>query len=355
MKNIDFKQVLERIKEFRKTTPTDVVCLDVLPSAINAVRMRKTETAVSVVAAETIPRSAAPEAPAEKDAKDAPPAEVINLPPKLKAKHGCLTTPGETSIIKLLSFPGAFDEAATAKVVENLGVDKPDNFRISYKLLSQPGQARESKVLAVALPAPEADAAVQLLATGLPVPHSLEVSGLATLTAFFNQLDEATRSGGAVGVIDFGQDVTSFGLFNKSNLVLLRRFNFGANAILNKVRDTLGVDMETAQGIIQDGAFDISQSVTDVMDPIVKQLIVSRDFVERRENCHIANLYVSGSLVVSHDATEEMKNAMGVEVLPWNPFKGLTVEEGAVPEAYAGQEWRFSAAVGAGLATFEET
>lgn len=354
MKKIDFKQVLERFKELKKATPKDVVCLDVTPSGINAVRMRKADDHISLVAAEVIPR-AVPTELAAGDATEKPAVEPLDIPQRLRAKHGCLTTPGETSLIKLLSFPGAFDDAAAAKVVENLGVDKPENFRISYKVLTPAAQARESKVLAVALPIQEADAVAGLLATGTPVPLSLEVSGLATMTAFVHHLSEEIRTTGAVGVIDFGQDVTSFALFNKSNLILLRRFNFGSNAVLTKVRDTLGVDLETAQGIIADGAFDISQSVTEVMDPIVKQLIVSRDFVERRENCHIANLYISGSLVVSRDAIEEMKNAMGLEVVPWSPFQGLTIEEGAVPEALAGQEWRFSAAVGAGLATFEET
>ena len=121
------------------------------------------------------------------------------------------------------------------------------------------------------------------------------------------------------------------------------------------MQSTLGVDRETAQGIITDGSFDISQSISDIMESLIKQMIVSRDFVERRENCHVSQLFVTGGLARSQDAIEDVRSAMDVEVEFWNPFEGMSISKDAVPPELEGKEWRLAAATGACLGVFEDT
>ena len=154
--------------------------------------------------------------------------------------------------------------------------------------------------------------------------------------------------------MDFGDTTSSFAIFNNGLLALVRRFDVGTDTILEKIQESLGVDRDTAKGIIADGAFDISQPVSEVLEPLIKQIMVSRDFVERREDCHISKIYVSGGLVISRDSLDEMRASVGVDVDPWSPFDKLHVQPDAVPENLVGQEWRFSAAVGAALGLFEE-
>jgi len=342
---------LQDLLERFKAAPKNLTGIDVGSSGIKTVRMRKSDTEISVLHADILPPVEVPEEPSEDDSEPIPP---LALPAKLRARYACLAVSGEKAIIKLLGFPGHFGEQAEAAIVQNMGMENPDEYRIGYKLTTEGHGKLESKVLAVALSEYVAGAAVMLLPTGLPAPFSLEVSGLAAMTAFLHTFGEDYRQS-AVGVIDFGTESSSFALFNKGNLALFRRFDFGVNALMAKVQETLGVNEETAQGIVSDGSFDISQSVSEVMEPFVKQLIVSRDFIERRENCHIAKLYVSGGLVVSRDALDEMRSSIGLEVDSWNPFEKVTVLPGALPEDYSGREWQFAAAVGACLATFEET
>lgn len=346
MKSIaDIKELTARFKR----GPGDVVGVDIAEAGVSIVRMKRAnDGSISAISADVLP-AIAPGKPGEGAATAA-----FVLPSKLRAHYVSIAVTGESAVIKLLSFPGHFDEAAEAKVVENMGLESPDSYRISYKLVSEGHGKAEARVLSVALPEPEAQAAVQLFPSGLPAPLSLEIAGLATLSAFLRACGE-THKEEAVGVIDFGDRITSFGLFNKNNLALVRRFPVGTSTVLSKVQETLGVDMETARGIISDGSFDISQSVSEVMEPLVKQLIVSRDFVERRENCQLSKLYTSGALVVSRDLTDEMHSSLGVDVSVWNPFQGLTMAPGALPDRFVGQEWRFAAAVGACAATFEET
>lgn len=340
------KKVVER---FRRG-PSDVVGIDVDVMGVKAVHMRKSNDGISLLAADVLPPLEIPDLSSEPDAQ----VPVLELPPKLKARYACLAIPGEESIVKLLSFPGQFDAAAEEKVVDNMGLDDPGKYRISYKVINEGHGKSEARVLTVAVPETLAQTGPMLLPIGLPAPFSLEIAGLAAITSFLHG-PAAQHEEEAVGVVDFGDSMSSFALFNKNVLALIRRFGIGTNSILDKVQESLGVDRETAQGIIADGSFDISQSVGEVLEPLIKQLVVSRDFVERRENCHITKMYVSGGLIVSRDSLDEMKSSMGVDIDFWNPFDGLTVMPDAVPENLKGQEWRFPAAVGACLATFEET
>ena len=68
----------------------------------------------------------------------------------------------------------------------------------------------------------------------------------------------------------------------------------------------------------------------------------------------MTKLYVSGGLVVSHDSIEEMRAAMGLDVDSWNPLEGMNTAPGAISDSVEGQEWKFTAAAGACLATLEE-
>jgi len=339
----------EALNRFRQG-PTDVVGIDIGSTAVKVARLRKADGNPQLVGAALLPGIEIPANALES------PGQVpeISLPSALRGRYACLTTTGEDAVVKLLSFPGQFDERAEQRVVDNMGLDNPDDYRISYKLISEGHGRAESRVLTVALREEQAAAIPMLVRTGLPAPFSLEIAALAEMAAFLNAAGSA-HAGSAVGVIDFGATVTTFALFNRNVLALLRRFNFGTEALLEEVQSTLGVDRETAQGIVTDGSFDISQSVNQIVEPLVKQLIVSRDFVERRENCRIEAIYATGGLALSHDSLNEIRSSMDLEVQNWNPFDGLAGVEAALPEELKGQEWRFAAAVGACLGTFEET
>lgn len=349
-KRLDGKMDLESLAQRFKRRPVDVVGIDITKTQVRVARMKKSGDSISLVAADIldpiVTTSSSPE-----DAETLPP---LDLPAKLKAKYASIAFSGKDAVIKLLSFPGQFNDAAISKIIDNLGLKNPDDYRISYNLVVEGHGRSESRALGVAVPDTQVAAMVGLFPVGIPAPFSVEIAGLATISAFLHG-PGTQHTEEAVGVMDFGDETSTFALFNNNSLALVRRFDIGTSDVLNNVQESLGVDMETALGIISDGSFDISQSVGEVMDPLTKQLIVSRDFVERRENCHVTKIYASGGLVVSRDSLDEMTSSLEVEVDAWNPFESINVPAGALPADFAGQEWRFSAAVGACLATFEET
>ena len=339
------KDLLQRFKP----KPMDLVGLDINPTGIAAVRMRKNNEGISVLAADVLPPPAPPpagSAPAERTP--------LALPAPFRSRYASLAVPADKAVIRLLTFSGRQDTGLDARIVENMGLDDPNRYRISYKLLTEGHGRADTKVLGAAIPEAEAAAAVAQLATGLPVPFSLEVSALATMTAFLDG-PAALHKGEAIGVLEFSPRTSLLALFRDSALVLIRRFDRGTEDVLERVCETLGVDRRIAGEIMADGSFDISHTIVEVMEPLIKQLIITRAYVERRENCRLRRIYLNGGLASSRNVHSEIKTVLEVETEAWNPFGKLKVLPNAVPQTYAGREWIFSAAVGAGLGTFEET
>ncbi len=336
-------EILERFQR----GPRDIVGIDVGTTSTKVVRIKSVNGEPTLLGAEILP---AIELPAEEGAQPAP----LVLPPKCKARYAALTFTSRNAVVKLLSIPGRFGPEDSGKLISNLGLENPDKFRVGFKVITEGHGRSESRVLTVAVPEHDAAVGAQLFPVGTPAPFSLEVSGLSTISAFL-QIPNLELKGDAFGTIEFGATTTTYALFNRGMLALVRRFNFGTNLLLDRVAESLGVDLQTAQGIVSDGSFDISQSVGEVMQPLLKQLMVSRDFVERRENCRIAKMYVSGGLASSHDSLNTLQSSMDMNVQFWNPFESLTIAKDAVSSDLNGKEWLFAGAVGACLATFEDT
>lgn len=332
------------LKRFRPN-PSDIVGVDVGTSAIKIVRMRRNTGAPPTVLGAAI-------LPYESADGQSESASRFAVPQKLRARYACLAVTGRGAIIKLLSLPGRFEAGAEEKILENLGIRNADQFRIAYRVLREGHGRSETRVLAVALPEEEAQRAMAPFATGLPAPLSLEISGLSTLTAFsagplLKQDEQAT------GLVEFGATSTFVSFFHRGNLLLVRQFEVGANEVVTRVQKSLGTDAETARGIINGGAFDVSQPVMEVCGPLIKQLAVSRDFVERREDCRVGSVFVSGGMTAAPSVVTELRNSLDVDVEQWNPLAAYPAAAGAVPPELVGQEWRLSGAVGACLATLE--
>ena len=308
--------------------------------------MRRSKEGLTVLGADFLPATATVQAEGQEPK--------LVLPKNLLANYVAITVSGENAVVRILNMPGLSDasQIPADQVREHVGLG--EEYRIGF-VVASPGRGKqEAKVLVVGIPEQEAQAVLKMVAVGAPAPFSIEVAGLSTLTAFL-QGPGAQHVQEAVGVIESGAKVTFMALFNRGVLALVRKFDFGSESLLGKVQQQLGVDRDTAQGIISDGSFDISQPVHEVMDPFLRQLSISKDFVERREDCRIGKFYVSGGASLSRYWMDEIVNASGIEVVRWNPFADMQVASGAMPEALQGQESRFAAAVGACLGVFSES
>jgi type IV pilus assembly protein PilM len=337
------KTLTDLVKRFQRGR-TDVVGVDVGSTALKVVRLKALNHTVTVVAVDVLPAVVLPPPPAV--------PSPVKLPKAIHARHAALAYSGPGAMVKMLTFPTHSDKSAETQVNELMGLADSSDYRVAYELVSE--TRAETRALAVAMPDQAASQLCALFPVGTPAPYSIEVAGLASMTAFQRgpgrrHLEEA------VAVVDLGASVTMVAFYNKGVLSLIRKFDFGSLTILKTVKETLGVDTEVAQGILADGSFDISQAIRQAMESFLQQFVISRDFVERRENCHMLRLYACGGTAGMQGWARELQSASGLEPEFWNPFAELSVLPGAIPEALKGQEARFTAALGAAWAVLDES
>lgn len=319
---------------------TDVLGLDVGGSGLKAVRMKLVNQQIVVLAADILP--VIPLSLEEGD--DVVP---LNIPKPLKARHVAFAVASGGNQIKLLSFPTHSEKTVEAHVVELMGISDRSQYRIAYESLTE--TRTEVRVLAVAIPEMVGRKLCRLCPEGTPAPCSIESAGLASMTAF-EKGPGLNHGEDCVAAIDFGMNGAVVSFYNRGALVLVRKLEFGAVNILRKLQDNLGVEQDVAMGILNDGSFDVSRVVHAAIEPFLQQLVISWDFVERRENVHIQHLYACGGGARLGLWAQELEAATGKKPVLWNPFDDLSVQPGAFPQRLKGQESRFTAAIGAARA-----
>ena len=96
-------------------------------------------------------------------------------------------------------------------------------------------------------------------------------------------------------------------------------------------------------------------TVQEAMGPFLRQLAISREFVERKAGVPIKAWYLSGGITLAAYWTERIRAAVGEDVRIWNPLEGIQVQPDAWPEGLKGQECRFAAAIGSAMGVLQES
>ena len=336
------KTISDLMKSFQRGY-TDVLGVDIAGSCTKAVRLKKANDTITLVAADILPRLLLPSTETE-------PFPVLSIPRPLLGRYAAIASSAPDAIVKLLTMPIHSDKSTDAHVNELMGLGENSNYRVGYEHVAE--SRSELRVLAAGLPDQAAQALCRLFPSGIPAPCSIEISGLAGMTAFMRG-PGATHRGDTVAAIDFGATSSYVAFFSKGVMTMIRKFDLGSNAILKKLQSSLGVDEEVALGILNDGSFDISQILRQTMEAFLQQLTISWDFVERRENNPISHLYACGGMSSLKSWANEVQGVTGKDPTLWNPFTSMESLPGALPDQFKGQESRFSAAVGAAIAALE--
>jgi Tfp pilus assembly PilM family ATPase len=333
----------------RRRGLSDIVAVDVATSGLKLVRMKRAKEGLTISAVGQIPISELPDV----DDSNEEERSRIALPKVFRAKHSALSVTSSRAVIRLLNLPGFSEKSPNAEntVREHVGLE--DGFRLGYSVGGPQRGKSEVNLIAVGLPEEDATSTLEMLGGGTPAPISVEVSALSAATGF--ALSVAPRfSKGAVGLIEGGSRVTCLSIFSQNMPVLLRKFEFGSEDILNRIQRDFGVDRETSENIVGESSFDISASVEGAMKGFIRQLSISREFVERRVGASIQAWFVTGGLALTSDWKQNIYESVGRPVEVWNPFENLFMVPGTVPAELKGQEVRFSAAVGAAMGALED-
>lgn len=330
------------IKNLKKRPPADLTCLDFGKSGLKVVRLKNSKGTLSLVGADILP-------PVDISDADQCNPNGLKLPKELVSNYAPTCVSNSRAVAKLLNLPQELDTAAAeSQIKEQFGVD--DKYRISTVSLSTAKSKSGAKVLAVALPERQIANLLAMTSKGPPALLSCEISCLSALTTFMNSRPPKAETGTCF--IEMGARTTHIFFVHRDRLLLLRKYDVGGESLLEKIISDFHVDKATAANIMAEGAIDLSALYTEKLGFIARQATISRDFVERQENCSIQGIYLSGGLAHSKVWQEllEDKSGMGVHLV--DPLQQMEVPEDVVSKDILAQSSRLTAAIGAGLGVF---
>lgn len=325
--------------------PTDVVGISCSTSGTWLVRIKSgSETPVMTGTGTAPPVAGLYIKPGEPGSSVAP----LDIPPKLRGRYAALCLSGHTGTAKVLRVQESFDVEKREEIIARMALEKADDLRVSANILI-PGAAKsEARVLAAAFPERQAAAMLSLLpATGTPAARSIVQGELAVINAFHNDPRFARRED-AFGLIHFDHDFSVIALFNGGLLSQLRVFGFGVADVLRKLIQSLNVDQQTAEGVLIDGAFDISHLTDEGFRELRSQLVISRDYMERSENCSLEKIYLSGPAALTQPFNQNL--ALGDSAEEWNvlePYGAASPD--ILADESASEPWRLTSAIGSAL------
>lgn len=315
----------------------DLVGIDFSTTATKVVRLKKGKEGVSLMGIDLLP------------AVDlGTPSQPLELPRNMLANYGCLACSGLSSVVRVVGAPLAEGETELSEEKLRGLLNVGEEFRVSATLLKRGRGRQDSSFLAAAMPLDDVRFFLNMFPAGPPAPASLEVSGLAFVPAFLHARGEEC-SDEAVCLIEAGESVSHFVFMNRGQVVLVGKFAAGSGALQRKVVEDLGVDAELARTILGDQSISVSSSLVEAMGPFLKQLLISKDFIERHQGCRVSKTYISGGAGLFSHWNQVLGQELHTEVVAWSPFEKIACDSGVLPASLSGQATRFSAAVGAAL------
>lgn len=329
----------------RKRGLTDVVGLDVGGVTTRVVRLKCAANAVTLVSADLFPRQVLPAVEGE-----AAVPQPLLLPKPLQALYAAISVTSPQASIRLLSVPGGPESLEQLNFNELLGLAEGAEYRIGYEVLASEG--REQNILASAIPEKQARWAVALLSQGIPAARSLQTSGTAVLNCFSRELT-ARHDDVPSMFVHVGSDVTDVAVFFKGRLALYRQCMMGSQLIVKTVQQRFGIEEDIVPGVLEDDLIDASQPIAVAMEPFLRQLVLAREFVERKRSCRIEKILLCGSLLGAQHWKLHINRTMGITPEAWNPLATVPSLPDALSDRVKGMESRFAVAVGAALSVLE--
>lgn len=332
----------------RKRKP-DVVGIEVGAGATPVVRVRRVGGTLTVTAADLLPPLALPADDGAAAAATRP--EPLALARPLAAPYAAVAVSTPRTSVRLLAVPGGAEAVEQINFSEMLGLPGGADYRIGYDLLPSDGR-NEQAVLVAGIPEVQARWAAALFSQGLPAPRSLQAGEVAALNCVARELAAHHEDACALAV-DLRAEHGSVAAFHKGRLALLRQVPTGGRALVLALQGQLGVEEELVAEFIESGAVDATQIIARALEPLLRQLMLAREFVERKRLCKVERILFGGLPFGVRPWEAQIEKVMGIRPLVWNPLALLPAAAEALAPRAAGQEARFAAALGAALAVME--
>ena len=185
-----------------------------------------------------------------------------------------------------------------------------------------------------------------------PTASSIQVAESALMASILLQPEFIAADGNALAIF-MRSDATYLAGYKKGEPVLWRRCPGvgGALAMRDAVRNTLGLDDELVDSVLNESLIDPRPALEPFVRPILSQLSLSLDYLTSKHGLKFDHAFLMGvSAGTSHWSTYA-EESLHLKLVSPNPFDGLEIDKGVD----AADASRHLVALGAAIAGAEVT
>ena len=157
-------------------------------------------------------------------------------------------------------------------------------------------------------------------------------------------------SNDAVLVVHLGASRTIVNVMSAAGLEFTRDVEVGGNNATLAIARGLGIEFKEAEHRKRDGDAATREFVASKVMILSRELRSTCSYVTSKMNTKVGKIFLSGGGALCRGVRETLSAETGIDVLFWNPLRGIPVAAGVTPERTSGMEAVLAVATGLALA-----
>lgn len=151
-------------------------------------------------------------------------------------------------------------------------------------------------------------------------------------------------------VVHVGAARTIVNVMSAAGLEFTRDVEVGGNNATLAIARGIGIDFQEAERRKHDGDAATREFVASKVMILSRELRSTCSYVTSKMNTKVGKIFLSGGGALCCGVRETLSAETGIEVLFWNPLRGIPAAAGAAPEETRGREAVLTVATGLALA-----
>lgn len=250
---------------------------------------------------------------------------------KLSLKRVNISLSGPAVIVRYIEMPAMKNEELKSAIkfeAEKYLPFKIKDSIIDCAVLDKTGSG-SMRVLLVAAKKMEVDHLLKLFAeVGLEV-STIDADSFAFLNAF-QRSKNGEKDEASYGLVNMGAKFSNINIVTKGEAYFTRGILWGGLDITERIKDAMGVEFDEAEALKikpSEKREEVVSIITPVLERLSSQIRISLDYFESQFGKSVEKLCVSGGTAYLFNIVDFLKDNLGVEVVMWNPFEGITITD----------------------------
>ncbi|MFH1782659.1 MAG: type IV pilus assembly protein PilM [Candidatus Omnitrophota bacterium] len=288
---------------------------------------------------------------ANKDIKTA--LKNLILAQDITAKRINVSLAGLSVIVRYIEMPAMKKEELKSSIKFEAEKYIPFNLKdsiIDCAMLDKTASGQQ-RVILVAVKRNEVEELIALFKdTGLNM-NIIDIDSFAFLNSF-QRLNIEGVENKTYALLNIGEKLSNMNIITNGNAFFTRDILWGGSDLTNRIKDTMGTNLEEAEEIKENG-IDRKDEIEEILSPVLErlslQIRMSFDYFESQFGKTVDTIYLSGGTSYLFNIVDFFKDSLGIETLMWNPFEGINIQESVNEMAIERTPSLFAVAVGLAL------